>query len=197
MDAGGELRAMQEATRDHVVEALPEVEWIVDDDIRRGTIDAWAASMEDTGVDDLLSIPWRSTEQRRLGIPLAAERLVDHVRNVTKGCAALTDLLIEQRGVELERDVTIAGGLLHDVSKLYEFSDDGKTPIGDLLGHPYFGVFIVERAGLPVDFHHIVLSHTKSPIEPATPEAVIVRAADMADAAVIRSGAVDDLRSID
>jgi putative nucleotidyltransferase with HDIG domain len=187
---------MVEETREHVREVFPEVDWIEDDDLRAGTLRAWETTIEETGIDDLEAYPWRVPEQRRLGIPLDAEVLVDHVRNVTRGGAALADLFAERRGLDIDRDVVVAGGLLHDVSKLYEFDEDGETAIGDLLGHPYIGIHVAERAGLPIEITHIVLSHTHTPVEPATLEAAIVQAADMADAAAIYAPAVPDLREV-
>lgn len=185
---------MASNTRDRVTTVLPEVDWIDDTDLRDRTVDAWVTTLDETGVTDLAAVPWRTPEQQRLGIPLSAETLVEHLRNVTRGGASLADVLSSREGIDIDRDVVVAGGLLHDVSKLYEFDDAGETAIGDLLGHPYYGVHIAVRAGLPIGLQHIVLSHTHTLVEPATLEAAIVRAADAADAAAIRSRAVDDLR---
>jgi 23S rRNA maturation-related 3'-5' exoribonuclease YhaM len=86
----------------------------------------------------------------------------------------------------------IAGALVHDVSKLYEFDGMDQTDVGRLLGHPHYGVHIVSQAGLPVEVAHIVLSHTRrTTIDPATIEAEIVRRADETAASAIRNRASD------
>jgi hypothetical protein len=97
--------------------------------------------------------------------------------------------------LEVDLDTVIAGALVHDVSKLYEFDGMERTEVGELLGHPCYGVAVVSRANLPVEIAHVVLSHSpRTSVEPATLEAELVRRADEAAAASIRAGAVDDLR---
>lgn len=176
-----------------VRDTFPELQHIEDDDLRAGVVDAWETAVAETGVDDLENVPWFPPAQRDLG--LADEWLVPHVRDVTAGAAALAETLLDRRGTDVSLDTVIAGALVHDVSKLHEFDGMDETPVGDLLGHPHYGVHVVARAGLPVEIAHVVLSHTpRTSVEPATLEAEIVRRADEAAAAAIRMAAVDDLR---
>ena len=111
-------------------------------------------------------------------------------------CAlSLAETVLEHREVDLSPDTVVAGALVHDVSKLAEFDGMERTAVGDLLGHPYYGVHVVARADLPVEMAHVVLSHTsRTTVEPATLEAEIVRRADEVAAAATRSTAVEDLR---
>lgn len=180
-------------TEETVRATFPELEAVEDDDLRAGVVRAWATAIEENDVEDLHAVPWLPPTQRDLGLDGA--RLVDHVRDVT-GCAlALAEVLTERRELSLSLDTVVAGALVHDVSKLAEFDGMEVTPVYDLLGHPYYGVHVVARAGLPVELAHVVLSHTsRTTVEPATLEAALVRRADEAAAAAIRSGAVEDLR---
>jgi HD superfamily phosphodiesterase len=180
---------------DPVRGALPEIASIGDDDLRAGVVAAWETAMADADVDDLGSVPWFPPAQRALGIE--NETLVDHVRDVTAGAVALAETLIERRDAPIDLDTVVAGALVHDVSKLYEFDGADETAVGDLLGHPHYGVHVVSAAGLPVEIAHVVLSHTnRTTVEPATLEAAVVRRADEVAAAAIRSTAVDDLRDV-
>jgi len=180
-------------TEERVRTAFPELEAVEDDDLRAGVVRAWATAIEENGVEDFHAVPWLPPTQRELGLEDA--RLVDHVRDVTDCALALAETLAERRDLPLSLDTVVAGALVHDVSKLAEFDGMEPTPVYDLLGHPYYGVHAVARAGLPVELAHIVLSHTpRTTVEPATLEAELVRRADEAAAAAIRSGAVDDLR---
>lgn len=180
-------------TEERVRTAFPELEAVEDDDLRAGVVRAWATAIEENGVEDFHAVPWLPPTQRELGLEDA--RLVDHVRDVTDCALALAETLAERRDLPLSLDTVVAGALVHDVSKLAEFDGMEPTPVYDLLGHPYYGVHAVARAGLPVELAHIVLSHTpRTTLEPATLEAELVRRADEAAAAAIRSGAVDDLR---
>jgi HD superfamily phosphodiesterase len=178
-------------TEETVRAAFPELEAVEDDDLRAGVVRAWATAMAENGVDDLAAVPWLPPTQRELGLEEA--RLVDHVRDVTECALALAETLADRRALALSLDTVVAGALVHDVSKLAEFDGMEPTPVYDLLGHPYYGVHVVARAGLPVELAHIVLSHTpRTTVEPATLEAELVRRADEAAAAAIRSEAVDD-----
>ncbi|MFC6835004.1 HD domain-containing protein [Halomarina ordinaria] len=177
---------------DTVDRAFPELAAIEDEHLREGVREAWTRAMADTGVEDLGAVPWFPPVQRRLDLPDAT--LVDHVRDVTAGALALAEALVE-RGYDLSLDTVLAGALVHDVSKLYEFDGMADTEIERLLGHPHYGVAVVDRAGLPVEMAHIVLSHTsRTTVDPATLAASVVKLADEAAAAALRLRAVDDLR---
>ncbi len=95
----------------------------------------------------------------------------------------------------VDRDMVIAGALLHDIGKTEEISADigfSYTEAGHLVGHITAGALIIDAAALQVQFLseaerksllHIVLSHhgsrdKGSPIGCATREAVIVHYAD-------------------
>ncbi|MFC7136501.1 HD domain-containing protein [Halobaculum litoreum] len=189
-----------DALPDDLADVFPALDAIADPDLRDGVVEAYAVALGDTDWGDLREVPWLPDEQARLGLP--DESNVDHVNEVTALAVGMADELRTRRpALGLDRDLVVAGALLHDVSKLYEFApgasgDDAGTVYYDLLGHPYVGVAVCERAGLPVEVSHVVLSHTsRTAVEPATPEAAIVRRADEVAAAAIRWGGVDDLRT--
>ena len=165
---------------------FPEIEGIEDDGLRAGAATAWTTAAGVNGLDvaDLPEQPWLPPE-RRAEDP---ERLVDHVRDVTACAVGLAESLLERRpDVAVDLDTVIAGALVHDVSKLYEFDREARTELGDLLGHPYYGVALVSQANLPVAVAHVVLSHSpKTSVEPATLEAELVGRADEAAAAAAR-----------
>jgi len=172
---------------------FPEVTWIEDADLRSGVVRAWEVAAEDAGISDLSTLPWLPPVQAELN--LDKEYLVTHVRDVTALTAALAETLADRRAGSVSFDRAVAGALIHDVSKLYEFDGHERTEIGNLLGHPHFGVAVVEEAGLPTELAHITLSHTsRTTVEPATIEAEIVRRADEVAAAAIRLRSLDDLR---
>ena len=179
--------------RDVVHEAFPEVKAITDDSLREGVLDAWTTAMTETDTDALRTVPWFPPDQRRLDIE--DESLVDHVRDVVAAALVLADVLADRRESVINHDVLRSGALVHDVSKLYEFDGMDQTSVGNLLGHPHYGVYVAGAAGLPPEVVHVVLSHTpRTTVEPATLEAELVRRADEVAAAAIRATAVTDLR---
>ncbi|PSP72046.1 metal-dependent phosphohydrolase [Halobacteriales archaeon QS_3_64_16] len=179
--------------RETVATAFPELICIESDALREGVLDAWSKAMAENGLTDLDSLPWFPPAQRNLDLP--DEYLVPHVRDVTRGALALAETLTERRDLDISLDTLLAGALLHDISKLYEFDGTEPTEIENLLGHPHYGVAVVAATGLGPEIAHVVLSHTRrTAIEPATIEAELVHRADEAAAAAIRAQALDDLR---
>ncbi|MCW2277262.1 3'-5' exoribonuclease YhaM family protein [Heliophilum fasciatum] len=98
-----------------------------------------------------------------------------------------------------DRDLLIAGALLHDIGKIDELQYDtliGYTDEGNLLGHIVIGIMRVERAiervaGFPAELRlqllHIIASHHgeyeyQSPKRPKTMESLILHMADRFDA---------------
>lgn len=100
---------------------------------------------------------------------------------------------------DLNRDMLIAGGILHDIGKIYEFSYDQLIEYsseGRLIGHIVIGVEMLNQkvAKLPdfppqlsLELRHIILSHHGefefgSPKQPHTAEALVVHYIDDLDA---------------
>ncbi len=100
---------------------------------------------------------------------------------------------------QLNRDLLIAGGMLHDIGKIYEFSYDSLIEYSDegrMIGHLVMGVEMINKkiASIP-DFpaqtalalRHIILSHHGefefgSPKRPKTREALVIHFMDDLDA---------------
>jgi 3'-5' exoribonuclease len=99
------------------------------------------------------------------------------------------------------RDVAVAGALLHDIGKLYELDYGPATSYsreGRLVGHIAVGVRLVREAASAIDgfppallteLEHLVLSHHGclefgSPVVPMTIEAFILSFADDLDAKI-------------
>jgi len=114
------------------------------------------------------------------------------------GVCTLTDAVAEAHSW-LNRDLLIAGSLLHDIGKVREYAITGDfsfTMEGKLIGHINLGVEMFQSwlqqipdfpARLSMDIQHIILSHHGqleygSPKLPATPEALVVHFADDLDA---------------
>lgn len=179
---------------------FPEIRSVENETLRANVASAWtnATDENDVAIEDLGDVPWFPPAQRNLGLDADEATLVGHVRDVTACAVGLVDSLAERRStLDVDLDTVVAGALVHDVSKLYEFDGMEPTEIDDLLGHPHFGVAVAAQAGLPAEILHIVLSHShRTAVEPATLEAKIVRRADQVAAAEIRASVVDDLREL-
>jgi 3'-5' exoribonuclease len=118
--------------------------------------------------------------EHTLSVVRLLERIADHYPN-------------------LNRDMLIAGGLLHDIGKIYEFSYDQLIEYSDegrLIGHIVMGVEMIDKkiaalpdfpAKLALELRHVILSHHGefefgSPKRPKTMEALAVHYMDDLDA---------------
>lgn len=112
---------------------------------------------------------------------------VEHVRDVTELCLEEFDVLekyYRRHGVRFDRDLVLAGALLHDIGKLTEFVlRDGKAVHGEnyqLMRHPLSGAVIAARAGLPDELVHLIAVHSfEGEKSYQTAESEFVRSIDM------------------
>ncbi len=85
--------------------------------------------------------------------------------------------------IKIDMDILIAGAILIDVGKLLEYEIvDGKLTTsyaGKLVRHPFSGLAIADRFGLPPDVQHIIATHSKEgDLGMRTVESIIVHHAD-------------------
>jgi len=122
--------------------------------------------------------------------------LIEHTLEIIKICDLMCDI-----HPELNRDLLIAGAMMHDFGKTEELTYDGTFDYSDkgkLIGHIVIAALIInEEAGKIPDFPedlkncllHIVLSHQgkleyASPVVPKTVEAIALYQADELSAKV-------------
>jgi len=124
--------------------------------------------------------------------------LLEHTLNVTRTCDAIARLY-----AGLDRDLLLAGAILHDIGKTccYDVNSTiSESANGRLLGHIAIGSAMVGKAcdavpGFPENLrlkliHMVLASHGSSdkgsPVDPSIPEAVALHHADELDANVER-----------
>jgi len=119
--------------------------------------------------------------------------LLQHTVAVTRLALTLCDLVEEVYGGQVDRDVVLAGALLHDVMKCYVYAPAGgggfiSSPLGERIDHLTLLVAEMYRRGFPLDVIHVAASHhgDQSPVRPKTVEALIVSIADYADSEMSR-----------
>ena len=118
---------------------------------------------------------------------------------------------VASRFASVDRDLVVAGALLHDIGKTQAYTTDGMAPLmsdvgklhGEIvIGHDMVARLIGETAGFPAGLsarlRHIIVAHhgareKGSPVVPQTREAVIVHYCDDMTA---RIGAIDDAQRL-
>jgi 3'-5' exoribonuclease len=124
--------------------------------------------------------------------------LLEHSLSVAAMCDRIATHFVRQ-GARIDRDLLVAGALLHDIGKVQELSGGysiAYTDAGQLLGHILLGIGMVSReaesvARLPPErlllLQHLIASHQgkpewESPKAPQMVEALILHYADDLDA---------------
>jgi hypothetical protein len=151
--------------KDQVLALLPEINEIKNADLQAKVIACWAEAMEYRN--------WTVTELNSMPFTLLAENIqigfIEHVRTCTKMALAIDTVLENAYGnrrTPVNRDFLIAGCLLADVGKLLEFDkkSDGmvvKSAYGKYLRHPFSGVGLAFKHGIPEEIMHIIAVHSK------------------------------------
>lgn len=114
---------------------------------------------------------------------------VEHVLSTTEIALTLCDVVKTVYHGKVDRDLVVAGVVLHDIFKpltyvVRENGTYGLTPLAERLDHLTLIASELVKRGFPLNLLHIVASHMgwqHSPIGPRTVEALIVHLADVAD----------------
>ena len=88
--------------------------------------------------------------------------VLNHTTTLVDFCSEAVKLFKEHYGLSLNEDYLIAGALLHDLMKAFEFNRDDKgalEPTGIMLDHTMLGVAELYARGFPEEVIHIVASH--------------------------------------
>jgi len=138
---------------------------------------------------------WTPDELRAVRFTLLAGDIdmtyVDHLNSCVKQCIAIANILTEVFGavVPVNLDHLIAGALLADVGKPLEYDKDAagnviKGHYGDMLRHPFSGVAMCYKHGIPPEVMHIVATHSFEGDPPKVTrsiESIIFHHADFVD----------------
>ena len=173
-----------------IIKLLPEIKQIKDVALQEKVIACWDEAIEFRGWTEelLLSIPFTLLAQN-VGIPF-----IDHVRAVCLmgiACDQVMQDIHGPRKTPVNRDYLIAGSLLADVGKLLEFEIiDGKSvksSYGLHIRHPFSGVGLAFKHGLPSEVMHVIATHSKEGAgEKRLPESIIFHHTDFIDFELVK-----------
>lgn len=114
--------------------------------------------------------------------------IIQHIVATAKIAQSLCNVVEEIYGGEVDRDVVLAGALLHDIFKplTYERAGGGirTSKLGERMDHLTLIAAELIRRGFSLDLIHVVCSHhggKAGPIWPRTVEALICHLADQVD----------------
>ncbi len=160
-----------------------ELLWIQNPELRAATARTWELALERSVLtaEDLNRIPFTLLVGPDLKVTF-----MDHKRSVVHIARDAGQKINDMYHGELtvDMDVLIAGAILADVGKLleYELDADGKAIQGDYgkyVRHPFSGVSIAEKCGVPAEVCHIIAAHAgEGNMIKRTTEAYVVHHAD-------------------
>ncbi len=167
--------------RNKVLAIWPEINWIKDEALKEKTLQCWIYAIENSvlAIEDLNVIPFS------LLLKDCKITFMNHKRTAVQLAVEIANRMKENFGKEIQinMDYLIAGAILIDVGKLLEYEIvDGKLKTsfaGKLLRHPFSGVGIADRFGIPPEVQHIIATHSKEgDLGMRTTESIIVHHAD-------------------
>jgi putative nucleotidyltransferase with HDIG domain len=167
--------------KEKVLKIWPEINWIKDEQLKNKVLNCWVYAIENSVLtpDDLEVIPFS------LLIKDCKISFMNHKRTAVQLSVDIAKRMKENFGdeIQIDMDILIAGAILIDVGKLIEYDKvDGKlttSKAGKLLRHPFSGVAIADRFGLPPEVQHIIAYHAKEgDLAKRSVEAIIVHHAD-------------------
>lgn len=159
-------KPITDALRRQVAEELPEVAEIKNAELRAKVIEAWAYAIADSSFTSI-------TQIAPAGNPEVNEakrgNQTDHLRGVTRlamGIAREMNTAYPELGIDM--DTIVAGGLIHDVGKAWEFDPERrkrwkaeqKRYGRPAIRHPAYGAHICLTVGLPEEIAHIAMAHS-------------------------------------
>src|SRR5215467_736976 len=159
-------RPVTDLLRRQVREELPEVAQISDQILEAKTVEAWAYALSHSSFTSIREIP-------PAGNPDVNEAKrgdqTDHLRGVTRLAIGIAkEMGSAYPELAIDTDVIIAGGLVHDVGKAWEFDPvnrdrwkRGQKRHGrPSIRHPAYGAHICLTVGLPEEVAHIAMAHS-------------------------------------
>ena len=167
--------------REKLMEIWPEIEWIADPALKEKVYQTWQYALEQSVLkpEDLLEIPFTLLVKDCKVTFMEHKRAVVHI--AVEAARAMQTFFGDKLPINM--DYLIAGAILIDVGKLVEYvMQDGKAVVGrtgKLLRHPFTGVGLAMRFGVPDDICHMIATHAKEgDLGKRTTEAIIVHHAD-------------------
>jgi putative nucleotidyltransferase with HDIG domain len=160
------LRPITDGLRRQVREELPEVGLIADPALQTKVVEAWAHAIVNSSFKSIREIP-------PAGNPDVNEAKrgdqTDHLRGVTRLAIGIAkEMASAYPELNIDMDVIIAGGLVHDVGKAWEFDPVNRARWRKAqkrfgrpsLRHPAYGAHICLTVGLPEEIAHIAMAHS-------------------------------------
>ncbi|MHC4101008.1 MAG: HD domain-containing protein [Planctomycetota bacterium] len=161
------MTSMTGSVTDQIAELFPDLMSIQDAPLRDNVAAVWNEAIT-TGCGGK---GWTVDELRAIPFTLLAGDInltfIEHINSCVRQCIAIERVLGDTYGdrVPISHDHLVAGALLADVGKPLEYDRDAKGQVvkgrfGEMLRHPFSGVALCHKHGIPAEVMHIVATHS-------------------------------------
>src|SRR5262245_32803835 len=158
--------AVSDALRHQVREELPEIQLIADRQLQEKVVEAWAYALANSSFKSIRDIP-------PAGNPDVNEAKRGDQTDHLRGVARLATGIAREMGsrypeLAIDMDVVLAGALVHDVGKAWEFDPVNRRRWKTRqerfgrpsIRRPAYGAHICLTVGLPEEIAHIAMAHS-------------------------------------
>jgi putative nucleotidyltransferase with HDIG domain len=160
-------------TLEYVRELFPEAEQISNIKLRQKVLKTWLEAWKASHYERVEEVPFIN------GI-LTEISNVEHTRAVTAMSIQFAKIMKEFLNIEINMDYLIAGAILHDLGKVFEYCETPSN-LGKLFTHPISAFYIATKEDLPLEVIHIIGMHSlEGDLIKRSPEAAIVHYMDFA-----------------
>lgn len=165
---------------DTIAAYLPLLLEIQDEDLKQKIAQIYVHVLQDC--------KWERVEDACFNPHFQQQKLIDHIRVTTGSAYAAAKLMNTYQGLELDLNVVLGLGLLHDVSKFLEFEPDPQmgakmSSLGNHIQHGVVGAYYAKQVGLSEEWLQLIISHTpQSNNRPCRKEGFMFGLIDLADA---------------
>ena len=178
-------RPVTDALRQTVLQDLPELADVSNEELRRKAVEAWAYALAESSFQRIADIPGEANPGM---FRLKRGTQATHLRGVARVSLGIADdFRREFPEAVIDRDIVLAGALVHDVGKAWELDPenqarwrgDGSQAGRPSLRHPVYGAHVCITVGLPEEIVHIALAHSfEGDLLHRSLECIIVQRAD-------------------
>jgi len=148
--------------KEKIVELFPGINSINNEELKEKVINTIKEAVEKGGWEysDLKNIPFT------LLIENCEVSLIDHTNAVLEVAVKIGETFQKfYPDLEIDMDYLISAAVLHDVGKFLEYTKQGdkivKSKNGKYLRHPFTGMALAYKNGLPEEICHCIGGHSK------------------------------------
>lgn len=154
---------IDEKIKADVLESMPMIQEIADEDLRIKVAEAWALTLQENGFKKMEEIP---------GLPDVGKfcNQPKHIMAVAKMTLNMVDCFNEvlEEPLDVDKDLLLACALCHDLGNPYEYNIEKrkkwqKNPAKEgypCLRHTFYGAHIALTVGLPEAVAHACACHS-------------------------------------